>query len=198
MQSTSKYCQNAKTQQRRVDGIAAWLSDIGVVDWTCALRSPGRGWLRCPIDFLLVKKEGSVQDGEVHVGYCDTLSVCRLCIRQLQWAVFVLGPAPSRIPGELSVERIGRGAAQGCLYSEASAIMIFVKHTTHQNLLADRQSAYMSQSVLIYDPTDLNMNTEVNCAIRHALAAGIMRSSTRAEQVSCGISTLNATPESPP
>lgn len=57
------------------------------------------------------------------------------------------------------------------VYSEASAIMIFVKNTTHQmtsehypsleNLLADRQSAYMSQSVLIYDPTDLNMNTEV-------------------------------------
>lgn len=57
------------------------------------------------------------------------------------------------------------------IYSEASAVMIFLKNSSHplssehypslENLLADRKSAYMSQSVLIYDPTDLNMHTEV-------------------------------------
>lgn len=57
------------------------------------------------------------------------------------------------------------------MYSEASAIIIFVKNSSHpmtsehypslENLLADRKSAYMSQSVLIYDPMDLNTHTEV-------------------------------------
>lgn len=57
------------------------------------------------------------------------------------------------------------------VYTEASAIMIFVKNSSHrttsehypslENLLADRKSAYMSQSVLIYDPIDLNVHTEV-------------------------------------
>lgn len=57
------------------------------------------------------------------------------------------------------------------VYSEASAIIIFVKNSSHpmtsghypslEGLLADRKSAYMSQSVLIYDPLDLNMHTEV-------------------------------------
>lgn len=57
------------------------------------------------------------------------------------------------------------------IYTEASAIMIFVKNSSHpmtsehfpslENLLADRKSAYMTQSVLIYDPSDLNVQTEV-------------------------------------
>lgn len=57
------------------------------------------------------------------------------------------------------------------IYSEASAVIIFLKNASHplasshypslENLLADRKSAYMSQSVLIYDPTDLNQHTEV-------------------------------------
>lgn len=57
------------------------------------------------------------------------------------------------------------------MYSEASAIIIFVKNSSHpmtsehypslEGLLADRKSAYMSQSVLIYDPMDLNTHTEV-------------------------------------
>lgn len=57
------------------------------------------------------------------------------------------------------------------IYAEASAIMIFVKNSSHQittqhypsleNLLADRKSAYMTQSFLINDPMDISMHTEV-------------------------------------
>lgn len=121
------------------------------------------------IDFLVVK---------VDITKKKDIMVRILCILPLLALAAADYTGPYLFWGLPRLETLENSALNGLdeevlkdVYSEASAVIIFVKNSSHamtsehypslENLLADRKSAYMSQSVLIYDPMDLNMHTEV-------------------------------------